>query len=163
MKKDSPLKIVCIFLIAAWFAAACSSSVDKDRRNVEETIKRYDSLLSEGYLKMSMEGLNEVSTANHMSRLSHRIEGLIQNKRRLEAKLTKIEFTDFQFLKTGSAFVTTREVWDIRHVDSESGETVKEISGFAYVLKYTLRLQEARWFIDSVEVIEEKSSAQSRK
>lgn len=161
MNKATVLNTICILFIATWFAAACSSTVDKDRSDVEETIKRYDALLSEGYLKMSMEGLNEVATANHMSRLTHRLEGLKQSKRKLEAKLMQIEFTDFQFLKTDTAVVTTHEVWDIRHLDSESGEMVKDIRGFAYILKYSLRRLETRWFVDSVEVIEEKSPARS--
>ncbi|NTW60762.1 MAG: hypothetical protein HGA43_16545 [Nitrospirae bacterium] len=77
-------------------------------------------------------------------------------KIRMESTLKSIEFTGITFPGRDEAAVFTREVWDYTHIDTGTRAPVKAQKNVSYSLKYTLKKEQVRWYVASVEVVDEK-------
>lgn len=148
------LRLFSSILLVLCVTNCVSNSADIEK--IKQTITRYDALLTEGFVKLDIAPLKEVVTENHMDRLGNRLSTLKTAKRRMDSKLKNIEFLEFAFPDKQSASVKTRETWDVRHINTQTGKTVKEIKGLCYVLSYRLLKKNGKWLVEAVDVIEEK-------
>lgn len=149
-------------LLALLAIAGCVPESKDESYKIKDTIKRYNQLLSESCFRADMALMEQIVTFNHAGRLDHRLEALKMNKIRMATELKKIEIFEVKFLgKKGDAdkvAAKTREIWNVRHVDIKTGDTVKEIKGLEYVMSYDLLRKDKEWLIDNANIIEEKVS-----
>ena len=137
-------------------AGGCSRDGDAERRQFGELIRSYDDLLSQGYRDMNMAPAGKVVTAEHAARLDHRLAGLKRMNRRMESRLREVAVLDIDRRRDGTAFVTTREKWDIRQLDLPTREVVRDYHGFGYELRYEIVRQNNRWLVNAVTVLKEE-------
>lgn len=78
----------------------------------------------------------------------------------MESKVIAVEFLEFDKMEGKQLGfpryrVKTREVWDVRHLDTVTGQAVKELKGLAYKLNYEFEQHDGIWQVDAVEVLQE--------
>lgn len=150
-----------VFLLAGLVLMGCQERNSADTKVFVELIRLYDTRLSEALIKGKMAGIKTMVTAGHGARLEHRLEGIKAVGRKMESRVATIEHLEFKDLGDKlSGFpryrVRTREIWDVRHIDSVTGKTVKEVRGLVYDLDYEFEQHDGVWLIDSVEVVNQK-------
>lgn len=151
--------IISLLLLVIPFCG-CSHRQDEELP-LREAVARYTRLLSEGYAKSDMSGMQELITPNQAARLDHRLNGLKLAKRRMESQLKElaplaVSFETDRTTGQHTASVRTREVWDSRQVDLATGATVKETRRLTYLLDYRFLHIDDRWLIDDVVVLEDE-------
>ena len=125
---------------------------------IQNLIRRYNELLAAAYVINDTKAMKEVITADHDARLYHRLSNIEKAKRQMRAELKEIEFLEIRYPDDRSVTANTKEVWDIKHIDLNTQEVIKEHSGYVYGLQYRILSQGNTWLIDSVEVISENVS-----
>ena len=138
----------------------CSHRQDEELP-LREAVARYTRLLSEGYAKSDMSGMQDLVTPNQAARLDHRLNGLKLAKRRMESQLKElvplaVTFETDRSTGQHAATMRTREVWDSRQVDPATGAVVKETRRLTYLLDYRFLQVDDRWLVDDVVVLEDK-------
>ena len=152
-------RLVLVVIVLQMCAVACSRqpAVGDDFRTI---IRRYDQQLAVLFMTYDLKPLKDSLTASHFNRLDHRLTGLKKAKRRMESIVRRIDFIEYRddgSKKTGfpRALVTTRETWDIRHIDDQTGQVIKEVTGLEYDLSYEFEQHDGFWQIDAVNVLKE--------
>lgn len=125
-----------------------------------DLVRLYDTRLAEAFAKGDMTGVKGIVTAAHGARLDHRLAGIKTAGRRMESKVIAVEFLEFDKMEGKQLGfpryrVKTREVWDVRHLDTVTGQAVKELKGLAYKLNYEFEQHDGIWQVDAVEVLQE--------
>ncbi len=154
MNMIKPVILILIISISGFYG--CRKGRDGSVIHMKELIKQYNNLLSEAYITMDLTELNKILTENHAVRLETRLTNVRKSQRRMESELKKIEFKDIVFPDDKSVIVSTKEVWDIRHIDLKTKKMIKEHKGYVYDLRYELAKKGDTWLIDNVVVIDER-------
>jgi len=150
-----------VLLLAGLVVVGCQERNSAGNKVFAELIRRYDTRLAEAFAKGDMAGIKTMVTASHGARLDHRLEGIKADGRKMESRVSAIEYLEFKDLGDKlSGFpryrVRTREIWDVRHIDAVTGKTVKEVRGLVYELNYEFEQHDGVWQVDSVEVVSQK-------
>ena len=155
-------KTILVILLMVICICGCHVGTDKDTLQVKDTILRYNQLLAEGYARMNMTPLKEVTTDEHAQKVYHHMAALGEAKIRMESKLIDIEFSDIQFPKKDFTKVKTKEKWDYTHVNIGTkmpAQTV--VQGLIYKLSYEIIKKNGKWLVSSVSVLEDVSKDKS--
>ena len=141
--------------------AGCNSQPDVGE-NFKSIIRRYDQQLSVSFMTYDLKQLKESITESHFNRLDHRLTGLKKANRRMESTVKDIEFLEFKndgTPKSGfpRAIVKTKEIWDIRHIDARTGQSIKVVKDLVYDLLYEFEQHDGVWKIEAVNVLKEKN------
>lgn len=140
-------------LTLAFILSGCDRHAGEKRR-VEETVRRYNQLLTHGYESLNMTPLTEVAETEQATKVYSHMAALGEARTKMFPTLKDIAFSDFRFSSVSSASVTTRETWDFRHVNIDSGMVTHEEKGFVYRLAYRLALRGERWMVREVRPVE---------
>ena len=153
--------VAIVVLVAA--LAGCDRHAE-DKRRVEETVRRYNQLLSQGYQSLNMTPLTEVAEMEQASKVYSHMAALGEARTKMLPVLKEVTFSDFRFPNVSSASVGVREVWDFRHVNIDTQQMTLEEKGFAYDLVYRLTLKEGRWMVREVKSTDkgDKGAAEKR-
>ncbi|WP_298440164.1 hypothetical protein [Geobacter sp.] len=149
------LLICCSFLLAF---SGCSTAESKEAELIKGTIRRYNQLLIEGYKRMNMNPLQEVTTPEQAEKLYFHMAALGEGRLRLDSTLKEISFTSVDMSKPGEATAVTRETWDFTHVNLNTGGKFSEEKDFIYEMRYTLKSRDGRWLITSVSTLGGRST-----
>ncbi|WP_052263256.1 hypothetical protein [Geobacter pickeringii] len=154
-------------LVALLILVSILSGCDRragEKRQIEETVRRYNQLLTQGYESLNMTPLTEVAETEQATKVYSHMAALGEARTKMYPTLRDIAFSDFRFSSVSSAAVTTRESWDFRHVNIDSGTVTHEEKGFVYRLAYRLALRGGRWMVREVASMEgnEKGSGAKR-
>lgn len=133
--------------------SGCDRHAD-DKLRVEETVRRYNQLLSQGYQSLNMTPLTEVAEMEQASKVYSHMAALGEARTKMMPVLKEISFADFRFPNVSSSLVGVREVWDFRHVNIDTQQVTLEEKGFAYDLVYRLALKEGRWMVREVKSVD---------
>ena len=143
--------LICCSLLLVF--AGCPTASSKEAELIKGTIRRYNQLLIEGYKKMNMNPLQEVTTPEQAEKLYFHMAALGEGRLRLDSTLKDISFASIDMSKPGEATVITRETWDFTHVNLNTGGKFAEEKDFIYEMRYTLKSREGRWLITNVSTI----------
>jgi len=154
MRRQLPL-----FLFVVIWACGCRTSPDTNTQAVKDSVLRYNQLLAEAYAKMNMNPLREAATADQAAKEYRHMAALGEAKIRMESALKNIEFSGVTFLSHDEASVITKEIWDYTHIDMRTRAPVKVQKNVPYTLKYELKQKNARWYVASIQSIEEEQGA----
>ena len=129
------------------------SNVGSDAGAIQNIIRRYNTLVIEGYRNQNMNPLQEVTTEEHARKLYHHMSALGEGKLRMESKLKKIIFKKADQRSSTEVTVETEETWDFAHFKMENNEKYAEEQDFIYRIGYILQKKEERWIITQVNTI----------
>lgn len=124
-----------------------------DGSDIVEVIRRYNTLLTEGYRTQNMNPLQEVTTREQAVKLYHHMAALGEGRLRLDSHLKKLTVTKTEQPEPGRALMETEEVWDFTHYRTDSGEKYAEERDFVYRMGYILQKKDGRWLITGVNTI----------
>ncbi|WP_298268819.1 hypothetical protein [Geobacter sp.] len=133
--------------------SGCDRHADEKRR-VEETVRRYNQLLAQGYESLNMTPLTEVAEMEQATKVYSHMAALGEARTRMIPALREIAFSDFRFPNVSSASVRTREVWDFRHLNIDTGKVTRDEKGVVYHLAYRLALKGDRLMVREVKSVE---------
>jgi len=151
MKKSLSLALLIFFGVCG-----CRTSPDTNVQAVKDTVLRYNQLLAEAYANMNMNPLREVATADQAAKEFRHMAALGEARIRMESTLKSIEFSGMTFSGRDEASAITTETWDYTHFDMRTRTPVKVQKNVSYTLKYALKKENARWYVVSVEVVDER-------
>jgi len=137
-------------LLLAVAAVSCSTVDSREAEQVEATIKRYNSLLAQGYAALNMAGLAQVAEEQQTAKVYFHMAALGEGRLRMMSELKDISFKDIRFANSTSASVKTREVWDFRHVNIDTGKVERDEKGFVYRMNYRLAKKNGAWWVKDV-------------
>lgn len=148
-------KCIAVLLLAA-AAVSCSTVDTREAEQVKETVKRYNVQLAQGYATMNMAGLAQVAEEPQTAKVYFHMAALGEGRIRMMSELKDISFKDIRFAAATSASVKTREVWDFRHVNIDTGKVQRDEKGFVYQMKYHLAKKNGAWWVrDAAAEVEE--------
>ncbi|KAF0220980.1 MAG: hypothetical protein FD174_693 [Geobacteraceae bacterium] len=151
------IRNLCCLLFIITCVAACSRETGESRQ-VKAVIMRYNQLLVEGYKKLNMNPLQEVTTPEQATKLYYHMSALGEGKLRMDSTMKNIEFRKLEFRNNGEAVAETREIWDFTHLDMNSGKKFYEEKDFIYEMGYELKKEGGRWLITRVTALSGKST-----
>ena len=138
----------CIAILLLAVATVSCSTVDpREAEQVKATVKRYNSLLAQGYATLNMTGLTQVAEMPQATRVYTHMAALGEGRIRMQSELKDISFMDIRFAANTSASVKTREVWDFRHVNIDTGKVERDEKGFVYRMRYHLAGKDGVWWV----------------
>ncbi len=123
----------------------------------EETVKRYNQLLADGYKSLNMTQLQEVASTDQAEKAYIHMAAIGEGKVRMVSRLKKIDFQPEQTPKSGQCRLTSHEVWDFAYEDITSGAKSGEEKDYAYDVTYLLQMNNGRW-----QVIDVKATGEDR-
>ncbi len=142
-------KCIAILVLAA-AAVSCTTVDTREAEQVKETVKRYNAQLAQGYATMNMAGLAQVAEDSQTSKVYFHMAALGEGRIRMMSELKDISFRDIRFAAATSASVKTREVWDFRHVNIDTGKVERDEKGFVYQINYHLAKKNGAWWVRDV-------------
>ncbi len=86
-----------------------------------------------------------------------------EGRLRMMSELKDISFKDIRFASTTSASVKTREVWDFRHVNIDTGKVERDEKGFVYQMNYHLAKKNGAWWVRGAAAEDEKGAGADKK
>lgn len=141
------IKRFSAILLLAVATASCSTIGSGDADAVKGAVKRYTTLLSQGYASMNMTGLTQAAEEPQVAKVYFHMAALGEGRLRMMSELKDISFSDVRFAAATSASVNTREVWDFRHVNIDTGKVERDEKGFVYRMKYHLAKKNGAWLV----------------
>lgn len=155
-------KSIALLLLAV-AVVSCSSVDTREAEQVRETVKRYNTQLAQGYATMNMGGLARVAEEPQTAKVYFHMAALGEGRIRMMSELKDISFKDIRFAAATSASVKTREVWDFRHVNIDTGKVERDEKGFVYRTNYHLAKKNGAWWVRDVTAESEKGNGVATK
>lgn len=131
--------LVIVLLLSGCNVGSSGINNSSEEKSIKETIREYNRLLSEGYMKMDMNDLRRVATREHVEKVYLHMAALGEEGKRMEALQRKLVFGKIRFLDKGNAEVQTSELWDYKHIDYLENKVVRVEKDVQYDLVYKLR------------------------
>ena len=155
MKTNQLLTLLCHIIILPLLSVMLIGCTNKSSNagEIENTIRRYNVLLIQGYQKQDMNPMQEVTTEEHARKLYHHMSALGEGKLRMESKLKGIKFKVVDQNSSTEATVETEETWDFTHYRMATNEKYAEEKDFIYRMGYILNKKDGRWIITNVNTI----------
>ena len=132
-----------------------------EREAVHERLEEYLPALGEAYRTRDFEPLSEWASQKEVATVRRRVYDLQERGRELHPRFRSVEVERVTIPGHSNAYVTTREIWDLRvyalGTDTVLSESLGQVSRVQYQL---LRGSEGRWVViaRSVETILEDAS-----
>ncbi len=143
----------CALLVLVLAGCSTGPATSPDEKAVRSTILKYNELLAAGYRSMNMTPMLEVATQAQAESEYIHMSSLAEGGVRLDPTLVSLDFVTVSVEAT-SAQVETRETWDYRHYQRDTGALLLEQKGLIYELAYDLEKQEdGRWLVSDVRAI----------
>jgi len=150
------MNIKYIFIILLLISGcARQGGSEADSALVKGTVNRYVTLLAQGYQKLNMTLLQEVSTKKRATKVYYHMAALGEGKARMISHITSLQFTDIHIVAVDKADVKTSEKWDYAYENVDSGKEMLNNS-ISYKLNYRLVKKNGRWLVDDIDILESK-------
>lgn len=140
---------------AAWLTwhSARGRAPVSERERVEAVIRRYNTLLAQGYSSLDMDPLQEVATPAQAQKEYYHMAAIGEAGLRLIARQDRMAFREVSLSASRTASVITEERWDYTQAAIDSGAPrARDVTD--YVLRYELQQQPAGWLVSKITAIE---------
>jgi hypothetical protein len=149
--------LVVLILVAA-ILGGCASAISPEEQAVRSTIERYNSMLSDGYRALNMNGMVQFATPAQAESEYVHMSSLAEGGIRLDPTLKEIDIFKVSIEAT-SATAETRETWEYRHYSRQTGKLVLEEKALVYHLAWDLEKQPTgTWLVSDVRAISSTST-----
>jgi len=127
---------------------ACSPSPSRqaaDRDEIKAFLESYLPLLGLAYASGDLGPLDAYVAQKEIATIAKHLENVSVSGRTLEPTFRSLTIEEVDVWNYANAYVTTREVWDLRLYASGSREQLGEELDHVDRVKYQLKRQEGRW------------------
>lgn len=151
MARHPLIRVFAAVLLAAglWTAVGCGPSeerVEADRQAIEEALERYATQLSQAYAFTDPSALEDVAMPREVASVESNIATLAEQGQRFVVDQKELTIENLEAPGTGSAFVNTLEVWDIRVMDLGSEREISRDENQESRVRYQLKTDdEGNW------------------
>lgn len=142
--KDSTSNKVAVVPQTQTAASSASSEASHD------LIRKYNSLLSEGYKTTDMTKLQEVASPELAEKAYYHMAAIGEGKSRMVSELKKLDFVETDCSKQSTCRVVTKEIWDFAYADILTGARSNEVRDYRYDVQYLLENKQGRWLITEI-------------
>jgi hypothetical protein len=145
-------------VVALVVCSGCAPAISPEEQAVRTTIESYNSMLTEGYRALNMNGMTQFATPAQAESEYIHMSSLAEADIRLDPTLKKLEILKVSVEAT-SATAETREAWEYRHYSRKTGALVLEEKGLVYQLAWDLEKQPSgQWLVSDVRAISSTST-----
>lgn len=143
---------LALALLLAAVTAGCAVSHAED---IRATIEEYNELLPAAYLRGQPDLLANVASEAEVNRVLMYVLYLRKQNETIETRLRTLEFDDVTVDDGGDkATALTRETWEYRMLDSDTGSPKGEFITIEYESTYQLSVRDGAWIVESLEARE---------
>lgn len=153
------LLIIALVLLSL---GGCAEAQNK--KQIEEAVRQYTTLLADGYRHLNMNPLAQAATEERATKAFYHMAALGEARIKMDARLRAIKFLE---IKTGEtldgekqAQVRTEEKWDYTYVNIDTAKPVFDNS-VDYELTYTLIKKPDKWLVADIAVEKSKEKNDS--
>lgn len=149
------MKKIMILTILAILISSCRNGKEgllNEETRIKNTVLLYNSLLAKGYREQNMTFLKEAATEKRASKAYYHMAALGESFVKMDAKPKEIKFTDVVIRSGDMAEAETREKWDYKYINFNTGNEIYDNS-IDYINRYKLFKVSDRWLVDDIDVI----------
>jgi len=158
--KRTLLFIVAGCTVLAMLGCASAPKYSADETAIRELIPRYNDMIVQGYRALNMNGMSRVATKLQSEDEYIYMSSLAEGGVRLDAELKEFEILRVSVEAT-TAQAETRETWDYRHYDRETGALRTEETGLVYHLAWDFEKQPSgQWLVSDLRAISTTSTTE---
>ena len=113
-------------------------------------IKKYNTLLSEGYKTTNMTKLQEVATKELAEKAYYHMAAIGEGKSRMVSEMKHIDFIETDCNTPAKCRVITKERWDFAYADVLTGARSNEVKDYIYDVQYVVENRQSHWLITEI-------------
>lgn len=153
MRRNKLLVKVLFLIAAAVLAFSCSSGSRAEKKEVLDTVKRYNGLMRRAYMEANLNHMANVATEKQISKMFPTFAAL-----RAEGSFMMAEQKVFEVkrvsVKDNMGLVETEEEWVFWWQNKDTMEVTRPEEKIAYKMRYNLLKEDNSWKVDGLEDIE---------
>jgi hypothetical protein len=151
-------RLIYILCCAILLFASCEvyekkEDTAKEERLIKDTVVLYNSLLADGYRKLSMTALVQAATEERATKAYYHMAALGEARVKMDAKIRDFKFLELKLPSQYTAEVMTEEIWDYSYVNVDTGEQVYD-NKITYKNRYALTKKTGKWLVYDITVEE---------
>lgn len=151
---------VLLSLLSLLLLAACGMT---EQSKIRAVIEEYNDLLPAAYARAQPDLLANVASEAERNRVLMYVLYLRKEGEAIESRLVSLEFVAVRVTEGGTkATAQTRETWEYRMLDSETGAPKGEFREIAYESTYELTKGEQGWIVESLDARETSPELESQ-
>ncbi len=140
--------------------AACGVT---EQGKIRAVVEEYNDLLPAAYSRAQPDLLANVASDAEQNRVLMYVLYLRKEGEAIESRLRSLEFVEVRVTEGGAkATAQTREIWDYRMLDSETGASKGGFREIAYESTYELTKGDQGWIVESLDARETSLEPDSR-
>lgn len=143
---------VVVFLVVL-VLVSCNGGGEREKKEVLDTVQRYNFLLRRVYLEVNLNLMREVVTDHQMSKLypfildlRSRNETMISDQKTFEVKNITVQ--------KNKASLESDETWVFFRQNVDTGEITEPEKTIHYHMRYRLLKDDGTWRVDNLEPVE---------
>lgn len=126
-----------------------------EESKIRAVVEEYNDLLPAAYMRAQPDLLANVTSDAEQNRVLMYVLYLRKEGEIIESRLKSLDFVEVRVTEGGTrATAQTREVWDYRMLDSETGAPKGGFREIAYESTYELTKEDQGWIVDSLDARE---------
>lgn len=137
-----------LITVALLLGAACQdeeAQVEEERAAIESMLRTYLPKLARAYATLDADVLRPQAVNREVASIQSRIDELGREGRQVRPELRSVTVETFDVERGLNAYVTTREVWDLRVFALGTDARLSEELGQVNRVRYQLRKEGGRW------------------
>lgn len=142
-----------ILFVALTLALGCGKGSDKDVKEVQDVVRRYDEALIKTYAVLDTKPLDGLASEKEIGRVRMIIWKFLGEKTFMESEIKEIRFDKVE-LKRDSAEVETWEKWRFRHLREGTREEVRPWVDAEYRLRFVMKKEKGKWMVETARLLE---------
>ncbi len=153
MKKNTLFIKILSLIAAAMLVCSCDSGSRAEKKQVLDTVKKYNSLMRRAYMEANLNHMANIATEKQISKMFPVIQAL-----RAEGSFMMAEQNTFEVKRVSvrgeTGRVETEEEWVFWWQSKDTMEITKPEEKIAYKIRYNLVKENSSWKVDGLEDIE---------
>lgn len=146
-------------ILSLSFLMGCGRFSNKDVLEIKKVIRWYDEALTRVYSESSIKPLLGLASENEIGRINMILLKLNRERKVMESKLKRLDFTYVEVTATDIAVAETLEKWRFRYINKQTGLIVHPWQDKEYRMRYYIVKKDGRWIVSKSSFAENKASA----
>lgn len=137
-----------LLLAVALVAPGCAASEEvarADEAEIREALEQYLPRLAAAYRETDAQLLEGLAAEKEIARVDRRTLDLMEEGRRVDGEFLRLTLEKVDVWNAANAYVTTRELWNIRQTTLSGETTISEELERPYRVQYQLKRDDGRW------------------
>ena len=149
---------VLVLIIIVLTFNSCNSITGSERRDIEDTVRRYNNALMEAYKSGDFSALRDVATEREYRKVMVYIQSYTSEGEKIVSELKVLKVKGIRKKSPNKAEVLTKERWTYSRIDHRTGKTLVPETIYEYEIQYNVTRENNSWKIASIKVLKEAFS-----